>query len=77
MDSLSSASAGYVTFSSMPDTPQRVLNPQQPTYRMFEKAWESNLLNPNQNMVGGRYNTIDTAYLNLCTPTSNYYTTRQ
>ena len=77
MDSISTASSGHVTFGSLPNMPQRVLNPQQHAYRLFEKAWDSNLLNPNQNMVGGRYNTIDTAYLNLCPPSNNYYTTRQ
>lgn len=77
MDSLSNAGSGHVTIGSLPNTPQRVLNSKQPAYAIFDKAWNDGLLNPNQNASGGRYNSITTAYVNLCTLSSNYYTIRK
>lgn len=71
---INSASAGYSTLGTQPLVATRVLNSQTPSYKPFQNAWDAGLLNPAQNMVGGRYNTITTAYSNVCTPTSNYYT---
>jgi hypothetical protein len=75
-ESRSSASSGHVKFNQMPNAPYRVLNNQQAAYRVFENAWNAGELNPQQNMVNGRYNNIETAYVNMCSPSSNYYKTR-
>lgn len=73
----SPAASGYTGYADLPNVPQRVLNPNQAAMSTFNKAWGNGLLNPNQNTVGGRYNTIDSAYLNVCTISSNYYTMRK
>lgn len=54
--------ATLATMTSQPGAPMAVLNPNDPTYMRFQKAFDNGLLNPNQNVNRGNYFSISTAY---------------
>jgi hypothetical protein len=55
----------YATMSkttSNPNSPQLVLNPNDISYRVHQRAFDSGKLHPNQDIVVGAYHSISTAY---------------